>query len=48
MFPLGTAWLALALQHGLLPLHGGKDVYAFAALSGNSKATIGTALSARG
>lgn len=53
VFLLGTAWLALALQRGLLPLHvsaiaRGQDVYAFAAPTGNGKSTLGAALSTRG
>lgn len=54
LFLLGTAWIALALQRGLLPLHasavscGGEDVYAFAAPSGNGKSTLAAGLSTRG
>jgi len=53
LFLLGTAWPALALQRGLLPLHAsavarGEDIYAFTAPSGNGKSTLGAALSTRG
>lgn len=53
LFLLGTAWPALALQRGLLPLHTsavarGKDIYAFTAPTGNGKSTLGAALSTRG
>lgn len=52
-FLLGTAWLALALQRGLLPLHASAvvcndDVYAFTGPSGMGKSTLTAAISACG
>lgn len=53
LFLLGTAWLALALQRGLLPLYASAvvcndAVYAFTGPSGIGKSTLTTAISARG
>ena len=50
---LSNAWIALALQRGLLPLHAsavasGAAVHACTASSGEGKSTLAAALSARG
>ena len=53
LFLLGTAWPALALQRGLLPIHASAvvcndDVYAFTGPSGMGKSTLTAAISACG
>lgn len=50
---LSNAWIALALQRGLLPLHAsavasGAAVHAYTAPSGTGKSTLAAALAARG
>lgn len=53
LFLLGTAWPALAMQRGLLPLHAsaiaeGADVHAFVGRSALGKSTLAAALAVRG
>ena len=53
LFLMGTPWVALAAQRGLLPLHAsavahGTDVHAFSGRPGVGKSTLAAALSARG
>lgn len=53
LFLLGTAWPALAMQRGLLPLHAsavaeGADVHAFVGPSAAGKSTLAAALAVRG
>lgn len=53
LFLLGTAWPALAMQRGLLPLHAsavadGANVHAFAGVSAAGKSALAAALAGRG
>ena len=53
LFLMGTPWVALAAQRGLLPLHAsavayGTDVHAFSGRPSVGKSTLAAALSARG
>lgn len=53
LFLMGTPWVALAAQRGLLPLHAsavahGADVHAFSGPRGAGKSTLVAALSVRG
>ncbi len=53
LFLLGSAWAALVLQRGLLPLHasavaGGGDVFGFTGLPASGKSTLAAGLSSRG
>ena len=53
LFLMGTPWIALAAQRGLLPLHAsavahGTDVYAFSGRPRVGKSTLAAALSTRG
>ena len=53
LFLLGSAWAALVLQRGLLPLHasgvaGGGDVFGFTGSPGTGRSTLAAALSSRG
>ena len=53
LFLLGSAWGALVLQRGLLPLHAsavcvGEDVFGFTGHPGAGKSTLAAALAARG
>lgn len=53
LFLLGSAWGALVMQRGLLPLHAsavcvGEDVFGFTGHPGAGKSTLAAALAARG